>query len=390
MPKLDRRTATNLPGPGGERFDVVHWDDDQPGLGLRILRSGTRNWVVRYRVGTRQRVVTLGRVATLTPTEARSRAREIAAKAKLGHDEQADIQSRKAHADRPKVDTFAEVAEAYLKHVVSHKRPRTQTERKRHLARDWRFLHELSIGEITRRQIAARLLDLRIHHGPIAANRSRGTLNALFVWSMQQGIVETNPVAGTARPAEEVTRDRVLTRDEVKAIWQGTSGVGDYNKIVRLLVLTGQRREEIAAMRWSELDFERSLWTIPSERTKNKRPHDVPLSTQVVGILNDAPERPERDLLFGEGKGAFSGWSQSKQRLDRRSAVSGWTLHDLRRTVVTGMAELGTQPHVIEAVVNHVSGHRAGVAGTYNRAIYATEKRAALEIWADHIEDMVS
>ena len=137
-------------------------------------------------------------------------------------------------------------------------------------------------------------------------------------------------------------------------------------------------------MRWSEIDLDAEVFTMSAERTKNKRSHSVPLSMQALDILRTTPMRANRDLLFGEGKGSFSGWSRSKQRLDQRSGVGDWTLHDLRRSAVTGMAELGCQPHVIEAVVNHVSGHKAGVAGIYNRATYAAEKRVALQMWADH------
>lgn len=390
MPRLERRNTATLPGPAESRFDVVHWDDDLPGLGLRVLRSGTRNWVFRYRIGKRQRVITLGRLSSLTPTDARSMARDIAAKARLGHDEQADILARKAEPVSPKTETFLEIVDLYLTHVVSAKRPRTQVERKRHLSRDWTFLARKPVGEIGRREIATHLLKLSGKHGPIAANRSRATLNALFVWAIQQGFLDLNPVVGTVAPAEEKPRDRVLTEEELCAIWQSTTSASDYNRIVRLLILTGQRREEIAGMRWSEIDLDAEIFTMSAERTKNKRSHIVPLSRQVLDILKTIPMRANRDLLFGEGKGSFSGWSRSKQRLDQRSGVNDWTLHDLRRSAVTGMAELGCQPHVIEAVVNHVSGHKAGVAGTYNRATYAPEKRIALQTWANHLSSVLN
>lgn len=389
MPKLERRNTATLPGPEEGRFDIVHWDDDLPGLGLRVLRSGTRNWVFRYRVGKRQRVITLGRLSSMTPTEARSKARDIAAKARLGHDEQAEIVARKTEAVLPKTETFVEIAELYLTHVVSAKRPRTQVERRRHLGRDWAFLAKKPAGEIGRREIAAHLLKLSSEHGPIAANRSRATLNALFVWAIQQGFLDLNPVVGTVAPAEERTRDRVLTNEELRAIWQSTTNASDYNRIVRLLILTGQRREEIAGMRWSEVDLDAEVFTMLADRTKNKRSHSVPLSKQALDILKAIPRRANRDLLFGEGEGSFSGWSRSKQRLDQRAGVQDWTLHDLRRSAVTGMAELGCQPHVIEAVVNHVSGHKAGVAGIYNRATYSAEKRVALQMWADHVSSLV-
>lgn len=143
-------------------------------------------------------------------------------------------------------------------------------------------------------------------------------------------------------------------------------------------------------MRWQELDLEGAVWCLPAERTKNGKAHDVPLTEATTEILRNRERRDDRDLVFGQGKGSFSGWSQAKARLDAHSGVSGWRVHDLRRTVVTGMAELGIQPHVIEALVNHLSGHKAGVAGIYNRAVYAAEKREAAAVWANHIDKIVN
>jgi integrase len=143
-------------------------------------------------------------------------------------------------------------------------------------------------------------------------------------------------------------------------------------------------------MCWQELDFDQAIWSLPADRTKNGQAHDVPLSRDVLSILQQRERRGDRQLLFGEGKGSYSGWSQAKARLDRRSGVVGWRIHDIRRTVVTGMAELGVQPHIIEATVNHLSGHKAGVAGIYNRATYATEKRDAMRLWADHVAAIVN
>ena len=271
---------------------------------------------------------------------------------------------------------------------------------RRHLLSHWRPLHGLALDAIERRHVSARLAELACESGPIAANRARAALSALFGWAMREGLAAANPVIGTNKPAEERARDRVLSTDELWLIWRATAGPGDHRAIVRLLMLTGQRREEVAAIRWQEIDMNRALWSLPAERTKNGLPHDVPLSPAALDLLRAVPRRPGRALVFGEGRGGFSGWSQAKARLDQRiielqAAAAGieadavhplpWRLHDLRRTVVTGMAELGIQPNVIEAVVNHVSGHKAGVAGIYNKATYAADKRAALERWAEHL-----
>ncbi len=206
---------------------------------------------------------------------------------------------------------------------------------------------------------------------------------------MQQGLVEANPVAGTAAPAAEIRRDRVLSNDELRAVWTVAGDLGDFGTIVRLLILTGQRREEVGGMTWQELDVEKELWSIPAERSKNRQAHEVPLSNPALTLLQTRQRHDHRDLVFGVGKGPFSGWSKAKARLDTRSGVHNWRLHDLRRTVVTGMAEIGIQPHIIEAVVNHISGHKAGIAGVYYRATYAFEKRTAMTAWADHVQAIV-
>jgi integrase len=191
----------------------------------------------------------------------------------------------------------------------------------------------------------------------------------------------------------------------MRAIWRGTEPTqanhGDlFTGIVRILMLTGQRREEVGGMRWSEIDGE--TWTLPAEGTKNHREHIVHLSAPVLGIMETRKTEQramgiKSDFVFTSGikrhekpPTSFSGWSKSKERLDRRADIAPWTLHDLRRTLATRMAEdLHIPPHIIEATINHVSGSRAGVAGTYNPALYLDERRAALEAWADYVLQVV-
>ena len=307
---------------------------------------------------------------------------------------------------------FGSVVAHYLTRVAANRKPKTAGESRRHLERDWKPFHLRPVHEIGRRDVAARLQVLAEQHGPVASNRARAALSACYAWAIGQGLADTNPVVGTTRVGVERERERVLTADEISVIWP-LLGEEDHARIVKLLLLTGQRRGEVAGMSWAELNLERALWSLPAARTKNGLPHDVPLSAQVLSVLRSVPVRSKRALLFGDGAGPFSGWSLSKKRLDRRvararaetrlgrplergeqaeasDALPPWTLHDLRRTVVTGMNELGIQPHVVEAVVNHVSGRaKAGVAGVYNRATYANEKRMALQAWADHLDDVL-
>jgi integrase len=176
----------------------------------------------------------------------------------------------------------------------------------------------------------------------------------------------------------------VLAPDELRKLWRGL--VDDrFSTIVRLLLLTGTRRNEIGHLQWSEVDLPRKLIVLPPERTKNGKPFELPLSAQAHTIIEGTPRRNSSDFLFSDKQG-FKDWGGAKAALDRRIGIAQWTLHDLRRTCATGMAELGTQPHIIEAVLNHVSGHKGGIAGIYNRAKYADETRSALQRWADHLD----
>jgi integrase len=173
----------------------------------------------------------------------------------------------------------------------------------------------------------------------------------------------------------------VLTPAELRKLWRGL-GNDRFSDIVRLLALTGQRRDEIGALRWSEVDLDRKLIVLAPERTKNSRTHEVPLSRQALAILDRQSRRTE--FVFSKAMG----WAKGKAALDERLRIAPWRLHDLRRTAATQMAELGVQPHIIEAVLNHVSGHKGGVAGIYNRAKYEPEMRSALQRWADHLDQI--
>jgi integrase len=202
------------------------------------------------------------------------------------------------------------------------------------------------------------------------------------MWAMGQGLVDSNPVIGT-NLAPEQSRSRMLSLTELAAVWRACDGAeGAYGRIVRLLILTGHRRQEIGSLRWDEI--RNNAIVLPPERTKNKRTHAVPLSTAAMALVGP----PTGDLYFF-GARPYTSWSQGKHRLDAALTLAPWVLHDIRRSVATGMAEIGIQPHIIEAVLNHTSGHRAGVAGIYNHATYDREKRQALDLWAEHVTALV-
>ena len=383
--RLTKTTIAGLNVPDGKK-EITYYDKDLPGFGLRARSSGKRSWVAVYRLGKKVRRDTLGDVALVTPDQARAKAKRILAKANLGEDSLTQRKEERARSET----TLGIIVETYVRQYVELRlRPKTQHETKRYLRKSWGPLHPLPLHQIARRDVAARLAEIVEHHGPMSGNRARAALHGFFVWAMQQGLVEANPIAGTAAPAAEIKRDRVLSYDELRAVWTVAEDLGDFGTIVLLLILTGQRREEVGGMTWQELDFEKALWSIPTERSKNRQAHEVPLSSSALMLLRNRQRHDKRDLVFGVGKGPFSGWSKAKARLDLRSGVQNWRLHDLRRTVVTGMAETGIQPHIIEAVVNHISGHKAGIAGVYNRATYASEKRSALAAWANHVQTVV-
>ena len=248
----------------------------------------------------------------------------------------------------------------------------------------------MQLERIARRDIATVIAAVADGSGLPTGNRVRTSLSTFFSWAMAQGLIETNPVVGTLKNGER-SRERVLTPAELCTIWNNLED-DHYGAIIKLLALSGSRANEIAALRWSEVSLDESLITLPGERTKNHRPHAIPLSEPAKSIIEMQPRRLTaaglpRDLIFGIGDGPFSGWSNSKNKLNAKieqtgTPLSGWQPHDLRRSFATHAAEIGIAPHIIEACLNHV-GSRSGVSGVYNRALYEREKRIALDRWAE-------
>jgi integrase len=208
-------------------------------------------------------------------------------------------------------------------------------------------------------------------------------------WCAGEGFIDANPAVFTNKNPEQ-ERDRVLSNAELRKIWHALPE-GDFGDIIKLLALTGQRRDEIGQLRWDEVDLDRAVITLPGLRTKNGRQHMIPLAAKAMGILTARWERrdPDRALVFGIGQRGFSGWADCKRRLDDEIKLPPWVIHDLRRTVSTGMNEIGVPPWVVELVLNHVSGHRGGVSGTYNKALLAAEKANALARWDEHLMAVV-
>jgi integrase len=390
------------------KSEAIFFDDDVPGFGLRIREAGSRSFVFQYKLGTKQRRMALGTATALNFAATRKTAEQLYARVKLGQDPASDKSQAQKHA----AETFIVAAKQFLKARELKLRKRTLAEMDRHITKHAKALHELQLAKITRRDIAAVIIAVTNSKSAVTGNRVRTSLSTFFAWCMQQGLIENNPVIGTERHKEQ-SRDRVLAPAELRIIWDAL-GADHYGSIVKLLALTGQRKAEIGGLRRSELGENEIV--LPKERTKNKRQHFVPLSTPAAEIIEAQPARGERDLIFGRGDGAFSGWSNCKERLDKRikesnggKLIAPWTLHDLRRSFATyaggGLpkdqiaklpardkelaAGLGTQPHVIEAVLNHISGSKAGVAGVYNRSDYGHEKRIALDKWAERLTAII-
>jgi integrase len=373
------RTWSDFPKSKSEH---IEFDETMPGFGLRIRRGDKkqhRTFIAQYKIGTKHRRISLGNVAKVTLDDAKQRARVIFGKVAGGKDpanEKAEARQLASHTLGAKVADYLEAKAARLK-------PRSYEETKRHLENHWRPLHGLTLASIGRVNVAAQVSTIAKASGPVAANRSRASLSAFFRWAIGEGLCDHNPVAGTNKQAEAGPRERSLSDREAASVWLAAPD-NDYGRIVRLALLTGCRRDEIGSLKWSEIDLEEKTITLPPERTKNKQAHIVPLSDHAITIIEQILRRANRDFVFGTGQGGFSGWSKSKAEIDKTVKLKdAWTLHDLRRTVRTGLGKLGVQPHVAEAVLNHLP---AKLIRTYDRNTYATEKKAALDLWASHLK----
>jgi integrase len=357
------------------------------GFGCRRQKAAAV-YVLKYRAFGRQRMLTIGpHGSPWTPDTARREAKRLLGLVAAGK----DPADEKAKATLAAGDTLRKIADAYLLAVKPGLRPRTYAEKSHYLLDSWKPLHPQSVHAIARRHVATRVTELTAMAGAVSAARARSALSAMFNWAIREGLdLPANPVHGTNRPAEPNGRTRVLSDAELVAIW-GACADDDYGRIIRLLILTAQRREEIGGLRWSEITasvdgatlLPLAALRLPPERVKNKREHLLPLSPMALALL---PPRGDSDTMFGDPP--FSSWSRAKAALDARISppLAPWTIHDIRRTVATRLADkLGVLPHIIEALLNHVSGHKSGVAGVYNLARYEAEMREALQRWADYV-----
>jgi len=375
------------------------WDTVVPGLALRIGYGGARTYTVTTRIHGRQVRRKVGNTATHSLAEARQAAREVLNDAAKGKDTASREAKKTAaeqalrEAERATANTFRSVAEAWLADTGKGGGARLSSKRNilSQLEREvFPTLGAVPVLEIRRADVRDLVRALAIKK-PVAANRCLAIVRRALAWAVAQDKLDANPAAGIEAPAEEVSRDRVLSNAEIAKLWPAFGQLGyPFGPVFQLLLLTGARRNEVGGMTWPEVGED--TWSLPGERTKNGKPHIVPLSTTAREILDNVPKIDGSDFVFTiNGKRPVSGWGRAKERLDKIAGVEGWTLHDLRRTLVTGMNEdLGIEPHVVEACLNHLSGGaKAGVAGVYNRAQYLPQRKVALESWAQHIAGIV-
>ena len=373
--------------------DLIVFDSALPRFGyrLRLSRDGKRvlrSWICQYKRGGSSRRMTLGSAEVLSAEAARTAAKKVLAKVDLGEDPATDRRERR---DKDRL-SLRSVIDEYLAAKEREVRLRTFRQITRYLTGSYfKALHGMPVDQVTRKDVASRLIAITREHGSIVAARARAALSTFFVWAMQMGLVEHNPIIGTIKPKEGKPRERVLSDLELASIWRACKD-DDYGRIIRLLILLGTRRQEIGGLAFSELDLDASQpsWTLPASRSKNGRAHTLPLLAMAVNIIKSVPRMVNRDQHFGTRSGAgFTAWDREKQGLDARSGVANWTPHDIRRSVATKMADIGIMPHVVEEILAHTSGHKRGVAGIYNRSSYEREVRAALALWEDHVRTIV-
>jgi integrase len=378
MAKLTAKAVEAIK-PAADRQEIP--DALLPGLYLIVQPSGARSWAVRYRHGDRTRKLTLGPFPALDLKAARERGAKALRAAAEGRDPGQEKRNERG--------TVEDVVEQFLDRYSRHNHsPRTRKESERLLR-----LYILSpwggrpANSISRAEVRDMLDRLMADDTPVLANRVHSIARKLFGWAVEQDIISVSPLAGLKAPAVEKSRDRVLTDPELRRVWSAAGETTDpvYGAMVRFLILTGQRRGEVAGLKWSELDLKARLWTLPKERTKNSRAHDVPLSRQAIAVIGALPRTSDHYVFSPTGKAAINGFGKPKVRLDKLCGLSDWTVHDIRRSVASGMARLGVSLPVIEKVLNHTSGSFAGIVGVYQRHDFAAEKRAALDAWSNHI-----
>ena len=368
--------------------DQVYWDQSLRGFGVKVTPAGRKVFIVMYRTvdGQHLRKYTLGPYGVITLISARAAAQKILLARLDGQDPAAEKQLRRK---RPVGLEIGAVIQQYKLEYLEPRGIGLETVRilDRIVLPQWRGRQ---ISGVSRADVRDCIETIMRRGANSLAGRALTVSRAFFNWCVGRGLVETSPCTGLIPPPAGRPRDRVLSDDELASVLQTCVSLPDpYGPIVRLLALTGQRRSEVAEMRWEELDLDKGLWTIPAKRTKTRRSHVVHLTPQMKALL---PVRQEgQPLVFPSALGkTFQYFSAMKKRHDAASGVKGWVLHDLRRTVATGMAALGVAPHVADKILNHQSGAISGIVAVYQRHEFLAERKTAIELWSRHVEATLS
>ena len=385
--RLTQLAVERLKPPAKGR--IIWWDIHLPGFGLRITDKGARSWIAMYRVHRKPVMETLSTLAQIPKVDD---ARRLAREAMARGEHPTEARRRHEHeAEKTALSTFQAVAKRYVeRYAKKHTKETTWKEVERQLRVDvfpkWA---DRPIASITRRDVADLLDGIERRGSPVQANRQRARLHTLFAWAVREEIIAANPVANVDKVVKEIARDRVLEDDEIVAFWAACGELDwPFGPLYKLLLVTAQRRDEVAGMKWDEINLKKRVWIIPRERAKNDRAHEVHLSDLAIEIIEGVQQ--SSPLLFTtNGERHVSGYSRSKTALDRHMGIYDWILHDLRRTAATSMAKLNIPPHVVDKILNHVSGTIRGVAAVYNRHAYLDERKTALEAWGRYIESLV-
>lgn len=385
--------------PGAK--DAFVWDSKLAGFGVKVTPSGSKVFVYQYRLGGRGAKVrryTIGKFGPFTPDKARNEAEHLARLVAQG----TDPQQAKAKQRREAVDlAFDKYVERFETDYLKREWPASYADARATLDRfAVPVLKSKPLPAIERRDLRDVLKP--VLGKPATARKLFAILRRLFNFAVAEDDLAASPMAGLEAPSAPASRDRVLEDWELKLVWQAAGKIGSpFGPLVRLLVLTGARREEVAGLTWAELREGAAMWHLPAERAKNGNALDLPLSAlavqELAAMKGKGDKWPRKGLLFSTtGKTPVSGFSKAKARLDAeiaklndKEALEPWRLHDLRRTLATGMQRLGVRFEVTEAILNHVSGAKSGVAGVYQRHDWAAEKRTALEAWASHVAGLL-
>jgi integrase len=379
--RLTKSAIDALPPP---QSDVVYWDVGFPGFGVKVTPRGRKVFVFLYRTGgagSKLRKYTIGPYGRVTLHQARVAAQKVVAAKLEGRDPAAEKQeaTRRLVADR-----VEDLLQSYIAQRLSQNRSAGEISRllRREIGKAWTGK---SIHDVTKRDVVEVVSAIEQRGAPVAANKTLKSIKTFLRWCVGRAVLDQSPAEGVPLPAKEVARDRVLDDQELAQVILAARKVGEpYGGIVELLALTGQRREEVAQLSWEELDLEQRIWILPRSRTKNAKQHAVHLSEQSLDVLMRASKRGP-SVFSTPGAKSFSEFSKAKRQLDQLSGVTGWRLHDLRRTCVSGMARLGVAPHVADKILNHQSGTISGVAAVYQRHEFLAERQKALDIWGAHV-----